>query len=90
MLEFLGTFVFLSIVLRTGSVWLVGLGLAISLFFNPLTQGGHNPLVLGMNVAAGKVGSDDAMYHLGVQIAAAAAAFYVHKNFDVLKTVPGF
>ena len=44
LVEFIGTFVFLSVILSTGDAFAIGLALAVAIFFGGKVSGGHfNP-----------------------------------------------
>lgn len=54
--EFLGTFFFLSVIIVTGQAFPIGLALAISIFFGGHISGGHfNPAVSTMMFAKGAI-----------------------------------
>ena len=44
--EFIGTFIFLSVILTTGDAFAIGLALAVAIYFGGKVSGGHfNPAV---------------------------------------------
>ena len=44
--EFIGTFIFLSVILTTGDPFAIGLSLAVAIYFGAKVSGGHfNPAV---------------------------------------------
>lgn len=48
--EFIGTFLFLSIILLNGNAFVIGITLAVLIWFGSLTSGGHyNPVVSFIN-----------------------------------------
>lgn len=55
LLEFLGTFVFLSVIYTQGSAVAIGVALAAVIFFGGAISGGHfNPAVTLMSALSGK------------------------------------
>lgn len=48
--EFIGTFLFLSIILLNGNAFIIGISLAVLIWFGTLISGGHyNPVVTFIN-----------------------------------------
>lgn len=54
--EFIGTFIFLSVILTTGEAIPIGLALAVAIYFGGKVSGGHfNPAVSTMMLMNGKL-----------------------------------
>jgi len=54
--EFIGTFVFLAVILTTGQAFPIGLALAVAIYFGGSISGGHfNPAVSTMMLAKGAI-----------------------------------
>ena len=77
LVELIGTFVFLSIILSTkGDPIAVGVALAAAVFFGGSVSGGHfNPAVTFMTALSGNTGLVQALIYIVVQLVGAAAAF---------------
>jgi hypothetical protein len=87
LLEFVGTFVFMAVILKVGTPLAVGAALALVCFLNPTTLGGYNPLVLGMNVVKGVVSNQQALIYLLVQVLAAGVALQYVAKVPVLPSM---
>jgi aquaporin Z len=79
--EFIGTFIFLSVIIITGNPLAIGLALASVIWFGGKVSGGHfNPAVNIMMLMNKKM---DIMEFVGqtiAQILGAIAAFYYYKS----------
>jgi aquaporin Z len=77
LVELIGTFVFLSVILATkGDALAVGVALAAMVFFGGAVSGAHfNPAVTFMQALGGKVDLLTAVVYVVVQLLGAAAAF---------------
>ena len=88
--EFLGTFVFLSVILntafgeagKTGMVGLpIGLALAAVIFFGGNVSGGHfNPAVSLMMVAGNKMASSELLPYVSAQLLGGLAALQFYRR----------
>jgi glycerol uptake facilitator-like aquaporin len=75
LVEFLGTFIFLSVIVATGNAWAIGgtLGGAIS--------GGHfNPAVTAMTLYNRGIAMDSAVLYIVAQVAAGLLAVTVYNQ----------
>lgn len=78
LVEFLGTFIFLSVIVATGNAWAIGATLAVLVFLSGSVSGGHfNPAVTVMTLFNRGIGTDNAMAYLVAQIAGGLAAVTV-------------
>jgi len=81
LVEFLGTFFFLYVILATGSPLAIGAALAIAILFGGKVSGGNfNPAVSVMMYAAGKLHKNDVLPYVIAQIAGGLAALEIHKH----------
>ena len=73
--EFIGTFIFVSVILRVGEPVPIALALLTAIHFGEKISGGHyNPIVTGVMIANKKLQFSDAPMYLGGQILGAAMA----------------
>ena len=80
LVEFLGTFIFLSVIIGTGNPWAIGATLATLAYFSAAVSGGHfNPAVTLMMLYNRRIPADNAFAYILVQVAAGllAATVYV-------------
>jgi len=78
--EFLGTFVFLSVILSSGSPLPVVIALAAAIYFGGDISGGHfNPAVSTMMYMDNRLSREDWLGYLVAQVAGGAAALYFYK-----------
>jgi aquaporin Z len=80
-MEFMGTFVFLSVILGVGEPIPIALALLVAIYFGGAVSGGHfNPAVSFMMWMNNKVDTNTAVAYAGSQLAGAAAAwwFFTH------------
>jgi aquaporin Z len=88
--EFFGTFLFLSVILATGSPVLIALALlAVILMGGPISGGHFNPAVSVMMWAKGDVSLMTALSYIGLQCAGGLAALGTYKMF-LKEMVSGF
>jgi aquaporin Z len=78
--EFIGTFIFLTVIFVTAGLsqaaWGIGLALAVVILFGGYISGGHfNPAVSIMFSAAGKLGYVDLMIYIIAQVLGGLAAW---------------
>ena len=79
--EFLGTLLFLYVILATGDAVAIGLGLMASIFILGKKSGGHfNPAVSVMMAMAGKMNMTDLAPYVVAQIAGGLAALELYKR----------
>lgn len=87
LVEFIGTFIFLSVILNTGAlkVWgigalSVGLALIAVIFFGGKVSGGHfNPAVSTMFMFKGDLNATDYVGYVAAQLLGGIAALYFYK-----------
>jgi len=81
LVEFLGTFIFLSVIVATGNPWAIGATLAVLTFLGAAISGAHfNPAVTMMTLYNRGIAGDNAAAYLVVQIAAALLAVAVYNQ----------
>ena len=79
-LEFIGTILFLYVILLTGNAWAIGLALAIVIYIaGPVTGGHFNPAVSIMMYANKKLSSYDTMMYIISQILGGFVALLIYK-----------
>ena len=79
--EFIGTFIFLSVIIITGNPLAIGLTLASLAWFGSKVSGAnYNPAVNVMMFLNKKQNLEKLIGYSVVQIAAAAAAFFFYKS----------
>jgi aquaporin Z len=89
--EFIGTFIFLSVIINTGmlDVWgfgalSVGLALTTAIYFGGKVSGGmFNPAVSTMFLIKGDLNGTDYIGYVVAQILGAVAALYFYKSANV-------
>jgi aquaporin Z len=80
--EFFGTFLFLSVILATGSPVLIALSLMAVILMGGAISGGYfNPAVTLMMWAKGAISLQNALIYTGLQYAGGLAAFGAYKLF---------
>jgi len=79
--EFLGTFIFLSVIIATGNPWAIGGTLAVLIYLDSSISGGHfNPAVTIMNLYNRTMSPDAAALEIVVQVAGALLAVVVYNR----------
>lgn len=79
--EFLGTFIFLSAIVATGSWWIIGAVLAVLIYFAAPVSGGHfNPAVTIMTLYNRGIAADTATGYILAQIVGGILAVTVYNN----------
>jgi len=79
--EFLGTMLFLYVILATSDAVAIGLALTAVIFILGKTSGGHfNPAVSVMMAAAGKLNMKDLAPYVVAQVAGGLAALELYKR----------
>ncbi|ANS04354.1 hypothetical protein [uncultured Mediterranean phage] len=82
--EFLGTLVFLYIILLTGQALLIGLTLSLMIMiFGPSSGGNFNPAVSVMMVAAGKLPASQLGPYILAQVAGGLTALELYKRVKI-------
>lgn len=75
LVEFLGTFIFLSVIVATGNPWAIGATLAVLAFLGGSISGGHfNPAVTAMFLYNRSIALDNAAAYVVAQVAAGILA----------------
>lgn len=81
LVEFLGTFIFLSVIVATGNPWAIGATLAVLCFLGGAISGGHfNPAVTIMTLYNRGIANDNATAYIVAQVAAGILAVTVYNN----------
>lgn len=81
LVEFIGTFIFLSVILTTGEPIPIGIALATAIFFGGKISGGaFNPAVALMMHLKGKLNIVDLGGYTVAQLLGAVCAFLFQKN----------
>lgn len=77
--EFIGTFIFLGVILKTGDALAIGLALASVIYFGGKVSGGHfNPAVSFMMLLSNKLDASKFIVFVIAQILGATSAFLFH------------
>ena len=83
LVEFLGTFIFLSVILNTGEAMPIAISLASVIYFGGNVSGGHfNPAVSVMMSLNGKLSNAKLPGYVFSQILGGVFALYFYKNFN--------
>jgi aquaporin Z len=81
LVEFLGTFIFLSVIVATGNPWAIGATLAVLAYLAGAVSGGHfNPAVTIMTLYNRGIAGDNAVAYIVAQVAAGILAVMVYKK----------
>jgi aquaporin Z len=81
LVEFLGTFFFLSVILATGQAIPIGLALMTAIYFGGHISGGHfNPAVTTMMAIKGTIGFDKFVGYIVAQILGGIVAFIFYNT----------
>lgn len=84
--EFVGTFVFLSVILTTGQAFPIGLALAVAIYFGGSISGGHfNPAVSTMMLAKGAISIETWIAYVIAQVLGGLVALLWFKSTSVKK-----
>jgi aquaporin Z len=79
LVEFLGTLIFLHVILTSGNALLIGGTLALMItIFGPLSGGHFNPAVTIMMAVSKKIQWIDAVPYIVAQVAGGLAAIHLH------------
>jgi aquaporin Z len=78
--EFIGTFIFLSVILATGAALPIGASLAVAIWFGGKISGGHfNPAVSVMMFLNKKLSAGDLPLYIVAQVLGGVAALFFYK-----------
>ena len=81
LVEFIGTFIFLSVILTTGEAIPIGIALATAIFFGGKGSGGHfNPAVSVMMYLKGTLKDNDLPGYIIAQVLGGVCALCLHKK----------
>ncbi len=81
LVEFLGTFIFLSVIVATGNPWAIGGTLAVLALLGGAISGGHfNPAVTVMTLYNRGIAMDNAVLYIAAQVAAGLLAVTVYNQ----------
>ena len=84
LIEALGTFILLSVIVAFGNPWLTGGTLAVLIYLSQEVSGGHfNPVVTLMNLYNRGIGADNASAYIVAQATGGLLAAVV---YTILKT----
>ena len=77
--EFIGTFIFLSVILKTGDALAIGIALAAVIYFGGKVSGGNfNPAVSFMMLLSNKIDITKFIVFVVAQLLGGAFAFIYH------------
>ena len=80
LVEFIGTFVFLSVILNTGEAMPIAIVLAAVIYFGGAVSGGHfNPAVSAMMLLKNNLSSADYIPYVVFQILGGVCALYFYQ-----------
>jgi len=83
LVEFLGTLVFVYVILATGNPLAIGAALALIILLASNISGGHvNPAVSFAMAAAGKIKSVELVPYIVAQVFGALVALEIYKRFS--------
>jgi aquaporin Z len=86
LVEFIGTFTFLSVILATGQALPIGLALAASIYWGGSISGGHfNPAVSVMMAVNGKISTMNLIGYILAQVLGGLCALLIFKNYKKLQ-----
>ena len=78
--EFIGTFIFLVVILTTGQAFPIGLALAVVIYFGGNISGGHfNPAVSTMMLMKGAIGIETWIGYVIAQVLGGLLALFFFK-----------
>lgn len=81
LVEFVGTFIFLSVIVATGNAWAIGLTLAIVAYLGGAISGGHfNPAVTVMTLYNRGISADSAAAYIVAQVVAGILAVSIYNR----------
>ena len=84
LVEFIGTFIFLSVILTSGEAFPIGLALTTAIFFGGKVSGGnYNPAVSTMMFLKHKLNTSDYVGYVVAQILGGICAYFFNEHFVV-------
>lgn len=84
--EFVGSFIFFTVILTKGEPVMVAVGLLVGILVATIASQGHlNPAVTAMAYIEGKVSGDESMGYIGAQLVGAVAAVYWYNAYNKSK-----
>lgn len=84
--EFVGTFIFLSVILTTGQAIPIGLALAVAIYFGGSISGGHfNPAVSTMMLVKGTISIETWIGYVIAQVLGGLVALMWYKSTQAKK-----
>lgn len=79
--EYLGTFIFVYVILLSGNPYIIVLTLLIVILLSSAISGGHiNPAVSTAMALNGSITLENYFGYISVQLLAAASAYYIYKT----------
>ena len=82
--EFIGTLIFVSVILVTGNPWAIGAALALVIWVTASISGGHmNPAVSLVMASSGKLSMTDTLPYIVAQIAGGLLALAIFKKWKI-------
>ena len=84
LVEFIGTFLFLYVILATGEALYIGVALIVAIMVGgPISGGMFNPAVSVMMAANGTLSMRDLPIYIASQVAGGLLALILHKNVNL-------
>ena len=88
LVEFIGTFIFLSVIIVTGNPLAIAIALASAIYFGGKVSGGHfNPAVNVMMYLHNKINTSQLIGQTIAQLLGAVAAFFYFRTIKAEKYV---
>ena len=88
--EFIGTFIFLSVILSSGEAFPIGLALAVAIYFGGKVSGGnYNPAVSTMMYLKNKLDTPHYVGYVVAQILGGVAAYLFNQHVTSIIKIPG-
>ena len=82
--EFIGTLIFVSVILVTGNPWAIGAALALVIWLTASISGGHmNPAVSLVMASSGKLSMTDTLPYIVAQISGGMLALAIFKKWKI-------
>jgi len=82
--EFIGTLIFVSVILVTGNPWAIGAALALVIWLTASISGGHmNPAVSLVMASSGKLTTTDLLPYIVAQIAGGLLALAIYTKWKI-------
>lgn len=81
LVEFLGTFIFLSVIVATGNAWMIGATLAVLIYFGAAVSGGNfNPAVSIMSWYNRSLSTENTIAYVIAQVVGGILAVTVYNR----------